>query len=354
MRHNLFSSQTFWRFTAALTIFIALAFGVMPLDPLTIGGGLMVLATTPFPVTPQLTAVAIAYRNGRLIADEVLPRVIVPDRSFKYLVYPKGVFLTVPDTKVGRKSQPGRVELSATETTDSVDDFGLDDAVPNDDIAAAQTQPNLPDPLLKSAEYVTDLVLLAREKRVADLVFNAANYAAGNKVTLSGTGQWSDFVNSDPVSAILAALDSCIMRPNVLAIGRAAWTKLSTHPKICKAVFGQNTDAGVASRQQVAALFELDDVLVGESWINTAKKGQTATPVRVWGKHAVFAYRNKNADTQRGATYGLTAQWGGRVAGSEYDKNIGLRGGQIVRVGESVKELLCANDLAYMFENAVA
>ena len=311
------------------------------------------MSLTPFPVTAQLSAVAIAYRNTKLIADDVLPRVPVPDQSFKYLSYPKGTFFTVPDTKVGRKSAPGQVEMSATEATDSTVDHALDDPVPNADIQAAESQPNLPNPLMKSTEFVTDLLELAREKRTADLVFAAANYATGNKSTLSGTSQWSH-TSSDPVTAIMDALDAMIMRGNVLVIGRAAFTKLAMHAKICKAVFGNNTDAGIVQRQQLAALFELDEVLVGEGWINTAKKGQAATMVRVWGKHAVLAHRNKNADTQRGTTFGMTAQWGARIAGSEYDKNIGMRGGQIVRVGESVKELLLANDLAYMFEDAVA
>lgn len=348
-----FFNQTMFRVFSLLAIAVALLMGWMP-DPELAALPFMALATTPFPTTPQLTAIAIAYRNSRLIADDVLPRVMVADQSFKYLKYPSGTFFTVPDTKVGRKSAPGQVEMSATETSDSTDDHALDDAVPYSDIQSAASQPNLPDPLMRATEFVSDLLLLAREKRVADLVFATANYGASNKSTLSGTSQWSDFTNSDPVSAVLTALDACIMRPNIGIFGRAAWTKFSTHPKICKAVFGNNTDAGVVSRAQVAALFELDDVLVGEGWINSAKKGQAASMVRVWGKHAVFAYRNKTADTQRGTTYGITAQWGGRIAGSQFDKNIGMRGGEIVRVGESVKELLTANDLAYMFENAVA
>ncbi len=42
------------------------------------------------------------------------------------------------------------------------------------------------------------------------------------------------------------------------------------------------------------------------------------------------------------------------MAGRREDPDIGLRGGVRVRVGESVKELIVANDLGYYFENAVA
>ena len=38
-----------------------------------------------FPVNPVLTAIAIAYRNRRMIADEVLPRTDMGKQEFKYL-----------------------------------------------------------------------------------------------------------------------------------------------------------------------------------------------------------------------------------------------------------------------------
>ena len=53
-------------------------------------------------------------------------------------------------------------------------------------------------------------------------------------------------------------------------------------------------------------------------------------------------------------TYGITGQWGERIAGTRVDPEIGLKGGVRVRVGEEVKEVVLANDLGYFFQNAVA
>ena len=75
---------------------------------------------------------------------------------------------------------------------------------------------------------------------------------------------------------------------------------------------------------------------------------------RLWGKHAAFLHRNMMADTDFGVTFGMTAQFGDRVAGVIEDSDIGMRGGVRVRSGESVKELVTANDLGYFFQNAVA
>ncbi|SFF13446.1 hypothetical protein [Nitrosomonas sp. Nm166] len=274
-------------------------------------------AVRPFPVDPRLTAIAIAYRNPdiALIADDVLPRTPT-DAEFKYLLFDKGQGFTVPDAKVGRKSMPNEVEFSATEVQDKVVDYGLDDIVPNEDI---EDDNQKTDPLGTSTAYLTNLVNLAREQRVANLVFNNASFATGNKTTLSGTSQWSDQVNSNPVNAIGDALDVPVMRPNIAVFGQQTWTNLRRHPKIVQAVFGTDQGAGMVSRQHFADLFELQAVYVGQGFINSAKKGQAVTLGRVWGKHAAFLYRDRAAGPQQGATFGFTAQAGDKIAGL-YDR----------------------------------
>lgn len=308
------------------------------------------MANAPFPIQPELTAIAIAYRNSRLIADEVLPRVPVGKQEFKYLKYDMAEGFTLPDTAVGRTSKVNEVEFSATESTSSTQDYGLEDPIPQADLDNA---PVNYDPLGRATEQLTNLILLDREKRAADLVFNAATYATANKATLAGTSQWSD-PTSDPIKAVMDALDGMVMRPNIMVLGRATFSTLIRHPKIVKAFLGNSGDAGVATREFLAQLFELEAVQVGEGFINTAKRGQAATMARVWGKHAALIYRDTLADANRGTTFGFTAQFMDRVAGAQEDGDIGLRGGTRVRVGESVKELVTANDLGFFFQDAVA
>lgn len=309
------------------------------------------MSNAPFPIQPELTAIAIGYRNTTLIADEVIPRIPVGKKDFKYLQYNLAEGFTVPDTKVGRKGRVNEVEFGATELTASTEDFGLEDPIPQDDIDNA---PVNYDPLGRSTEGTTDLILLDREIRVSNVVFNANTYGENNKVTLAGDSQFSDFVKSDPIGVIQTALDSVVMRPNVMTIGRPAFSVLCRHPKLCKAIYGNNTDAGIVTRRQIADLFELEDVLVGEAWLNTAKKGQAMSLSRVWGKHIALTFRDKNVSTRGRMSFGYTAQFGDRIAGAIPDKNIGLKGGQRVRVGESVKELICAPDLGYFIQNVVA
>lgn len=309
------------------------------------------MAVAPFPVDPVRTAITIAYRNTSYIADAVLPRAAVAKQEFTYNAYPIEETFAMPDTKVGRRGRPTEVDLTATEITDATEDHGLDDPIPQGDINNAPEGYN---PVDRSVAQLTDYVLLGREKRTADLVFNAAKYAAGYKVQLAGNSQFSDFANSDPVGVVMTGLDACLLRPNVMVLGQSVYSKLVQHPKIVKAVLGNAGDSGIVTRQALANLFEMEEVLVGTGRVNIAAKGQAAVLSRVWGKHISLIYRNKNADTRTGITFGLTAQWGNRIASVELDKNIGLRGGQRVRVGESVKELIIAPLCGYFIQDAVA
>jgi len=311
------------------------------------------MALAPFTIHPFLTSIAIAYRNPRLIADDVLPRVPVGAQVFRYRKYALGDAFTVPDTRVGRKSQPNQIEFGYEEIESQTEDHALDSPIPQADKENAPPNVN---PEGKATETLADLVLLDREIRAAQLVFNEASYGPANKTTLAGTDQFSDFANSDPISVIQGALDSMILRGSILVAGRAVWSALARHPQIVRAFNGNDGSSGMATRAFVAQLFELDQVLVGEGWLNSSKKGQTPVLSRVWGNDLALLYRNANADTQGGGgfSFGMTGQFGTRIAGSIVDPNMGMRGGTMVRVGESVKEIVTAPDLGYLIQSAVA
>jgi hypothetical protein len=310
------------------------------------------MAIRPFPVNAELTAVAALYRNPdvALIADDVLPRTPA-SASFKYLNWDLAQGYSVPDLKVGRKSYPNEVEFRGTEIADTVLDYAIDDFVPNQDID--DDNQGL-DPLGAATTYLTGLLRLGREVRAANLVFAQATYPLGNRTALSGTSQWSDYTNSDPVTAILNALDIPVMRPNVAVFGQRVWTRLRNHPRVVSAVFGSNQSGQLVTRQMMAEVLEVQAVYVGAGFVNTAKPGQTASLARVWGNHAAFMYRDRAAGPQAGTTFGFTAERTGVMVGLISDDKRGISGGQTVRVMERVKEVVSANALGYYFENAVA
>jgi hypothetical protein len=309
------------------------------------------MTTAPFPIQQELTSIALAYRNSNYIADAILPRISVGKQEFKYTSYTKAEGFTIPNTQTGRKGRVNEVEMSSTETDTSTRDYALEVGVPQNDIQNASPGQNI---LGKNTEFLSDLILLDREKRVADYIFTTSNYHADQEETLVGNDQWTDYTNSTPIDDILAGLDSCMMRPNKAVFGNATWKALRQHPDIVAATQKNSGTTGIASREAVAALLELDEILIGQQWYNSAKPGQTATYGRLWTDKALFFYSNPSAMVGMGVTFGLTAQFGGREAAQWEDRNIGMRGGQRIRVGESVKELIVAADCAYLFTDCCA
>ena len=319
------------------------------------------MTTTAFPVNPELTAIAIGWQNRDvdLIADMVLPRIHKGGKQFRYTRYSPNDAYTVPNTRVGRKGEPGQVEFGGTLLNGECIDWGLDDVLPNDEILAWEAMPKPPvggpvSPQAKSTSLLTGLIQLDREIRVANLVFNTASYAGGQTSTLSGTSQWSDYTNSNPLSAILTALDQPLMRPNTVVFGQQTWTGIRQHPKLVQAVYGTAQTGGVITREALANVLEVKQVLVGAGFVNTAKKGQTASFSRVWGKHCALLFISEDAANADQPCYGFTAQFGTRIAGDIPAPTKGLRGATQIRVGESVAEVISAPEVGYFFQNAVA
>ncbi len=302
----------------------------------------------PVPTDPVQTGIAIAYRNEALIADEVMPIVPVGKQEFRYQKYALKDGFTVPDTQVGRRSKTNNVEFGSTEEVGLTEDHALQVPIP---VADIENAPPGYSPVNHHTMLVTDLVLLGREKRTADIVFNANNYGADNKVTLSGGDRWSQS-GSKPINDIEGWKDAMVMRPNIAVMGRKTWRYLSQHADLVKAIHGNEGDKGIISRRAFADLFELDNIYVGEGWINIAAPGQDPNTVRVWGPHFALLHRNRLANAQGGTTFGFTARWGSWFAANWFDKDQGMRGCQIVRVGESTKPTITANDLGFLAVNA--
>jgi hypothetical protein len=305
----------------------------------------------PFVTDPQRTAIALAYRNEDMIADIVLPRAPVSQEEFKWTEYDKADRFTVPDTTIDRKGQFNQVEFGGTEKSSMTSDYGLSDVIPQKDIDAAANV-NF-DPLGNATELLAELIMLDREIRVAEATFTAAAHQVGNKETLSGTDQW-DNAAAKPLEQLADAMEVPFMTPNWLVVSSLGALNLRRNASVVKAYNGTTGDEGLVPLSWIAQTLGLQGIIVAKAKLNVAKPGQTASYGRVWKHHALLFYRNASAMPNRGLTYGLTAQFGQRVAQTRRDDSVGLRGATEVRVGESVKELILAKDCAYFFENTLA
>ena len=303
----------------------------------------------PYPNDPRLTGIAIAFKNGEMIADQVMPRVQVGRTSFKWNEYDFAEGITVPVTIVGRKGRPTEVEFTAQERDGGTEDHALDDVVPNDDVNDAPAGSGI-DPLGQATEGLTNLIALGREIRVAAKVQDPANF---NHVdALTGTDQFDDPA-SDPSETILDAISTGLVRPNIAVTSLAVYNKLRKNVALVQAITGNDSGKGAVTRQQLAEYFELDEILVGTGWVNTAKPGQTPVYARVWGKSFALLRRAPIVTAKGEPSWGFTAQFGDRVAKRIDEPKTGLRGAVRVRVGESVGEIIQSKEAGYLLQDVI-
>lgn len=311
------------------------------------------MSDSPFPISKDLSSIALAFENKRFIADEALPRFPVDQMNYSYALYDFEEGFRLVDDAVGRRSRVNEVEFHAKEVESKTLDHALDDVVPGYDTAQYRGSGNRLH--ARTAERITNMIALNREKRVADLLFNQSIYPDENKLVLSGTDSWTDFDNSDPVEIITEALDTPVMRPNTAVIGRKLYSPLSRHPVIMKSVNATSGDKGVATRQAIANLFELDNLFVGEGfYVERPNSSLARTPLRLWGASMALYYLDQIGGPNENPSFGFTAEYDNRVVGKFFDNLVGARGAWRIRVSESVDEQISAPRLGYLIEDPIA
>lgn len=306
----------------------------------------------PFPNNPRLLAFVLAWNNKDLIADQVLPRVDVGGDTYKYTSYPMAEMFSPPEDYVGRTGRVNEVQFSGTEATGAVSDHGLDSVIPLSDIQKAKDSGGTYDPEARAVIGITSYIALNREKRVANLVMNPAIYPASNKETLT-SGGYLDDPTVNAYTVLKDALATPFVRPNQIVMSRKVFDAVAANPFIVAAAVGTSAAGKALTREMLAALLEVNQILVGEAYVNTAKPGQAPSLGRAWNNGIAMQYIDRNAGPEGTLTFGWTGQWGGKVAWRKVETEQGLRGAVRVRSGESVGETIVSSAAGYFIENAI-
>ena len=334
---------------------------------------------SPFPHDPVRTAIILLYHEPGMIAHRVLPPTPpLGSEKFDYTKFEIGDAFQVPNTDLGRKSEPQEVEVQGKRVVDSTRHHGLRDAVPQSDVDNAMVRrdgaPNWMDPRDLAAINLKHLLQLAREVRTADTVFATTSYGADYRIALAQADRF-DKDAADPLGVLETALETPIFRPNVVVFGQKPWSKFRQHPKVLKAVNRvSGADSGLASRQGVAELLEVDEVLVGRSRVASSEEGQELALKRAWGKHVACIYRGATAvgtsmpggdagsQQQEGldlvsnkdtTTFGFNAVYQPEEVLSRFNPIRGIKGVHELIVRESCREVICGPEFGYFIQNAV-
>lgn len=258
-------------------------------------------------VDPILTEVAQGYQNNELIGGALFPTVKVNQRGGRIIQFGKEGFKLVNTARAPGENTK-RVQFGYAGAPYQLLDSSLEGQVSVEVMEEGMAGPGIDQETL-AVNGVQSIMALGLEYAQASLARNAANYAASNKVTLSGTSRWSDST-SDPVADVEAAKEairaSTGKRPNVLVMGAAVMSKLKQHGKIIDRI--KYTGRDVPTPELLASLFGVQKVLAGEAVY--ANDADVFTDV--WGKDVVLAYTPSASLAQQGLpSYGYTYQLNG-------------------------------------------
>ncbi len=303
------------------------------------------------PIGEQQTGIVAAYQNKKLIADQVMPIKVLdgPELAFKYYERTKGDAFTATDTHVGRTSAPNIIHLSGEEKTGACVPHGLQDIVPKEDIDQIKNKERFVNTHL---EYLMNQVLLGREMRVAGIVQNTSNYGD----SLTHTYEAAEGIGAsgfDIVAVLLEWLDKPLARPNIIGMGYNVYTKLRTDPNVLKALYPSSNGSGVATKQQLCDLFEVNDILVGKARVNTSKNAKNLQLERCWGNNIWGHYQEPLSNLKDGIAWGMTAQVGERYAAVIDAPNKGLKGSEIIKAGFYQKEVVVGKDAGFLLKNVI-
>ena len=244
-------------------------------------------------VNKPLTDILIGYHNSEYIADMIFPTVVVNKQTDIIPAIKQSAFFrnesSVPLGEAEVASEVG-YEVDVTDTF-FCNRYGQRHFISDD------RRVNEDDPFDSDREatmLVTDKLMMNRERAfVADFWTTGiwgTDITGGTTVT-----KWSAYGTSSPIEDVRTyrrGIRRNIGRnPNLLVLGDLTFDVLMDHPDILERII--YTERGVASEALLAALFQVDRVLVGNSVYTADEEGVAEASVTYtanWDDDALMLY----------------------------------------------------------------
>lgn len=242
-------------------------------------------------VAGPLQGVSIAYRNRSYIGDRVFPIIDNVSREAKIARYLKGAWFRDEADIRGPGSRAKRGGYPVDYLDISTKEYAFAKEVTDEDrdaVTESGAPPLSPDQ--DAIEFATDKVDLKKERRIASTVLTGtwSGVAAGE----DAAGLWAP---NDATNTLIADISTRIetirsstgLRPNVLVLDFGTYNKIKQLDALLDRI--KYTQRGVLTAEMIAAIFDLEEVLLGEAIYSTAKEtkaGTEFTAVNVWEKNA--------------------------------------------------------------------
>jgi hypothetical protein len=311
------------------------------------------MAQTKAILDKLLTQASSMYIPDGFVCEQVLPLVTVKEKSGKLAGYGTN-HLRIENAITGGRGEYRRVEsIVRSQSTYYVDSHGLEDIVTPDDYDNVQEPYEAEE---DCALALASLLYLGKEKSLADALTSTSIIAQNS--TLSGTDQYSDYNNSDPVddfsTARATVKTGCGMPANKAVMDWSVANKLRYHPQILDAMGFKDSRPGGLTFSELALALGVDKVLIANAMYESAKEGQTSSLAPVWGKHIVFFYAPDTA-SKRQVSLGYRVQLSRSASRRVYKYDIANPpGSKGIICDDHYDQLLSKATAAYLLKDVIA
>lgn len=245
-------------------------------------------------VDMPMTNLSVAYHNEELVAEQIFPAIPVDYPTGIYYKWDKANLRTPPDTSRTGGSKTKEVSQEMTQVPyGPLTEHALKARVNKDTVQFAMKPLQ---PRIKATNLVTEQIMLEKELKLATKLLDTAQVT--QNATLSGTAQWSDYVNSDPVPVIQGWTDTIKINslkfPNKMVIGYQVWSKLKNHPKLIERI--KYTSKQSVTLDDFANLVGIKNIVIAGAEVNQAAEGLTDNLQFIWGKNVWLMYVNESPE----------------------------------------------------------
>ncbi len=262
-----------------------------------------------FDLTPQdvhidaaLSNILINYRPTGFIADQIFPIVPVAKQSDRFYKIDQGDrFRSELDYRAAG-TEPNMISFDVSSDGYFCDNYALGSYLTAEELANADAVLNTRE---TRGQFLMDILMINYELRVARAV-NSTSNVGSNTTTASAWGTDNADPYQDMQNDMASLEDLCGIKPNRVVFGKQAWRKCRDSDKMRSLLFPHG--GGIPTTQQVQNLLEVDKVLIGGAYYNSAAEGFSQTLTKIWNDSVLYYYAPA-VPSKEMPSYGYSFRW---------------------------------------------
>jgi len=273
-------------------------------------------------IDSALTNISVAYMQSEaaFVAHQVFPIVPVKKQSDRYFLYKREDWFRdeAEERAPATESAGGDYEIDNTPTY-FCRKYAYHKDVTEEDRTNSDTPLNADQ---DATEFVSQKLLLQKEVKWANTYFTSGVWGTNKQGGIGGQKKWSA-ADSTPIQDITAAgvamAGTTGKRPNLIILGATVFDTLKNHATILDRI--KYTQKGIVTTELLAALFEVDRVLIAWAVKNSAAKKATESNSFILGDNMLQCYSAPRPGIKV-ATAGYTFAWTGLKGAGAFGNNI--------------------------------